>query len=142
MSQSDDKSIVYQILGYLESLKGTLSEGDSAKLDGAVDTIESIFDVSIKSVDSFKDYSYYPVTFNQIFDKGIETLKPRCFGETLIEAESNPKFNAFFNVVSEKGYYDNIDPDSIEYMTRHSKLIQKFNEKVSDTSAGKFLEYA
>lgn len=128
-----DKTLVYHILGYLDSLKSTLPAESVEPLNGALSTLEEVFGVSTKSPEDFKEYSYHPVTFANIFDKGVSALRPRSFQDTLTEAEANPKFTAFYDMVKEKGYYDGVEPDSIEYLLRHSKLIQKFNEKVSDS---------
>jgi len=139
-----DKTLIYGILGYLLLLKSSLPSNDSEQLDLAVGILESVFGVSTSSVEDFKEHSYHPVSFSQIYDKGVEAMIPQTYKNTLEEVENNPKFEAFFNMVSEKGYYDGVDIDSLEYMTRHAKLIQKFKEKVNDNAPGSssFLEKA
>jgi len=131
-----DKTLIYGILGYLLLLKSSLPENDSEQLETAVSILESVFNVNTTSVEDFKEHSHHPITLTQIYEKGIEGLSPQTYKNNLQEVENNPKFEAFVNMVSEKGYYDGVEVDSLEYMKRHAKLIQKFKEKVNDNAPG------
>jgi hypothetical protein len=134
--KSNDSILIYQILGYFASLKSSVSAEDSERLAGVVSTLESIFKISTTSPADFENFSYLPVTLPQIVEKGTQALNPLTYKANLAEVESNPKFNSFVAMVSDKGYYDGVEEGSIEYMQRHAKLIQKFKEKVGDNTPG------
>lgn len=53
---------------------------------------------------------------------------------SLAEAKTNPKFDAFVDVVVKKGYFEGTEEGSIDYLKRQSKLINKFKEKAQQSA--------
>jgi small glutamine-rich tetratricopeptide repeat-containing protein alpha len=124
MSQNQ---IIYQIVEYLAGLKSQ-SNVNSENIDLITATLKSEFEVS-QTPDNFTNLSYYPSGLSEIVESGVKALNLQTFSESLVEAESNPKFDAFVEVVEKKGYFQGTEKGSLEFLMRQAKLIKKFKEK-------------
>lgn len=119
--------VVYSILSYLQAQKTAETSDD---IDTAISLLENAFGMSLSTSSDFKTYSYYPTRLSTIFEDGVNASKLTTYGDRNSAVENNPKFVAFFDAVSEKGYFEGTTEDSVEYLSRHAKLIQKFNERM------------
>jgi small glutamine-rich tetratricopeptide repeat-containing protein alpha len=124
MSQNQ---VIYQIVEYLSGLKSQ-NNVSSEKIDLITSTLQSEFGIS-QSPENFTNLSYYPAGLVEIVESGVKSLNLQTFSESLVEAESNPKFDAFVEVVEKKGYFQGTEKGSLEYLSRQAKLIKKFKEK-------------
>ncbi len=130
MSQAQ---ILFQIVEYLQGLKiqnGVSSDG----IDAITSLIETEFSQP-QSAESFTKFSFYPLGLAEIFDAGVKSLGLQSCADSLAEAKSNPKFDAFVDVVVKKGYFEGTEEGSIEYLKRQAKLINKFKEKAQQSAA-------
>lgn len=131
-SMSDNKALIYNIVSYLNSLRASMDDVDSTRLENVTKDLEDIFQVSSDSVDDFMNFSFPTTNLPQIFESGVNTTGASSFGSVLENAQKNPKYQPFVDMVTSKGYFDGTEPNSIEYLQRQSKLIQKFLEKVAN----------
>eukprot|EP01038_Epipyxis_sp_PR26KG_P007443 gene7443-10141_t len=81
--------------------------------------------------DSFKQFSLSPNELPEIINSGINSLDIKPYSKNLELARNNPKFESFLDVVVKKGYFEGTEEDSVEYLKRKAKLIQKFKEKAA-----------
>lgn len=123
MSQSQ---LVFHFIEYLTSLKG--QDGHTAdSIDTIVGLLEAEFPSSAQNAANFAANSYYPTALTDVYGAGVKGFK--TYTQSFEEAKSNPKFDAFVDVVVKKGYFEGTSEGSIEYLHRHAKLINKFKEK-------------
>lgn len=130
-----DNKIIYNIVAYLDSLTTSLSsEEEKANVAKAASLLESTFGISLSSPEDFKALSFYP----QLLPLDNKLTKTYLDIESNISLDSNAskKFQVFYDAVKAKGYYNDengkeLDESSIEYLKRHSKLLQKFQDSMS-----------
>jgi small glutamine-rich tetratricopeptide repeat-containing protein alpha len=127
---SDQQRILYSIVAYLKSLKQDGEEGES--LDVTIGLLESSFSVQDTS-DNFLN-SYTTTSLSDIFTAGVTSLNLRTASEALESVQNDPKFGAFLDLVTKKGYFNDTEIGSTEYLKRQMKLVVKFQEKAA--SAG------
>lgn len=124
--------ILTSIIEYLQGLQ----QNDGANADN-IETIVSLMQEEFGLEDtpeSFQKNSYYPVGLQDIFESGLQSTKAQTYGTAYGIAKSNPKFEPFVEVVKSKGYFDGTEPDTVEYMKRQSKLINKFKQKAASSA--------
>jgi small glutamine-rich tetratricopeptide repeat-containing protein alpha len=125
---SNNEQLIYHIARYIQSLKGSSSNGLSDEEITEISTIlESRFPVD-DSVTNFETLSYYPVGLKEIFDAGVEKLQLQSTRESYVKAQTDPKFASFVDMVTQKGFYNDCEENSLEYLQRRAKLVQKFNQ--------------
>lgn len=125
-----DNKVLYNIISYLNSIKD-VNATNSGDVQTAIDLLESSFGISLSSPTDYEAYALSPSIFPAIFHEGSKSLKAKSFNEIVAEVKDNPKFQSFFDAVSQKGYFEGTEKDSVEYMQRYTKLIQKFNERMN-----------
>ncbi len=123
----------YAILTYLE----TRLEAHPA-LASAISVLEQELSVRRDSAEDFSTRSYYPTGLEAIFQAGTEKLALVHPKDALSNAQKDGKFEAFVDAVAKKGFFNNVEVGSVEYLQRQAKLVNKFKEKsapaVSDTA--------
>lgn len=129
-----DSQIIFHILEYLNSLKAVGANADS--IDTITSLLESEFSVSYNA-ESFQQYSTYPVDLAAIIEAGKASLKAKSFVEMEVDAKANPKFGAFYDTVVSRGYFNNSEEGSLEYLQRYAKLVSKFHEKAATAGPSK-----
>jgi small glutamine-rich tetratricopeptide repeat-containing protein alpha len=127
---ADQQRILYSIVNYLKSLKQDGEEAES--LDVTIGLLESNFGVEDTS-DNFLN-SYSTTSLSDIFNAGVTSLNLRTASEALESVQNDPKFGAFLDLVTKKGYFNDTEIGSTEYLKRQMKLVVKFQEKAA--SAG------
>lgn len=121
----------FLVLEYLNSLKADAIYSDKADaIDTVVGLLEGEFPDAKQDAENFKNYSYYPVSLDDIVNAGIERLELVAYSESVDSVITSPKFVAFLDVVVKKGFFEGTEEGSLEYLQRHAKLIQKFREKM------------
>lgn len=119
----------FLVLEYLSSLKA--ENGDKVDaIDTVLGLLEEQFPSAKQVVENFEDYSYYPVSLDDIIEAGVSKLELATYKDTAESVKSNPKFEAFLDVVVNKGFFNGTEEGSMEYAQRYAKLIQKFQEKM------------
>lgn len=73
--------------------------------------------------------SFFPTGLADLVESGIEATGAAKYGENEQEMADHAKFQAFLKTVSDRGYFKGAEPDSIEYLKRHAKVISKFKAK-------------
>jgi len=119
------------MIKYLQGMK----DADASKVSIACEALSGIFDVSTESTQDFKDLHYYPSTMEDIFKAGVEKLGVRPYQKSL-EAMESDQFTAFVESVAKKNIYKDLDPDSVEYMTVHAKVMAKYMQKKGASGVG------
>ena len=125
---SDQAKLLYSIVQYLRSIEKDAVESKFFEL------IESANSVEI-STDNFSDSSYYPLTLQEIFDKGVSTLSCETPAEALSSVQGNSKFESFVSVVAKKGFFIGAEEGGVEYLQRQAKLVQKFKSRQDNEAA-------
>jgi small glutamine-rich tetratricopeptide repeat-containing protein alpha len=134
---SSQDQVNFLVAEYLSSLKAK-NPGSSDALDTVIQLLQDEFPTCNQSdVDNFKSNSFYPRELGEIVDAGVKSLGLQSFDEASERAKANSKFDAFFDVVVAKGYFQGCEDDSVEYLQRYAKLIKKFQEKSGKTAASK-----
>ena len=129
---SNPDQVKFLVVEYLSGLRA-IAHSDA--LDTVINLLQEQFPCADQDdAELFKSNSFYPVELGDIIDAGTKSLNLQNVTESAEEAKNNSKFDAFFNVVVQKGYFNGTEPDSVEYLQRYAKLIKKFQEK-SLTSA-------
>jgi small glutamine-rich tetratricopeptide repeat-containing protein alpha len=114
----------YAIVTYLE----TLVEENPA-VAGAISILEQELGVRRDSAEDFSARSFFPTGLDSIFSAGVEKLSGEHPGNALAAAQADPKFAAFVDAVTKKGFFKNCEEGSVEYLQRQAKLVKKFKEK-------------
>lgn len=131
MSQAQ---LVYHFIEFLTGLKG--QDGHSTdNIDTIVGLLEAEFPSSAQTPANFTANSYYPTSLTDVYGAGVKGFK--TYSQSHEEAKSNPKFDAFVDVVVKKGYFEGTSEGSLEYLHRHAKLINKFKEKSAASAPSK-----
>jgi len=124
----------YAIISYLE----TQVEAHPA-LAAAISVLEQELEVRRDSSEDFSSRSFYPTGLDTIFNAGVEKLSATHPANALAAAQTDPKFGGFVDAVTKKGFFNNVEVGSVEYLQRQAKLVNKFKEKsapvVVDTAA-------
>lgn len=135
----DDKAAVYLALELLRSKQDKLSPEGAAALEAHVNGLEELLGVSTSSPENFKTYSYFPKTLSDVLSVGAnnpdEAVRIAPYRETLETAQRNPTFQSFVDLVSQRGFFEGVEPDSMDYLKRNAKLIAKFAQKVNSEKA-------
>mmetsp|Transcript_17821 Transcript_17821/g.18570 ORF Transcript_17821/g.18570 Transcript_17821/m.18570 type:complete len:405 (-) Transcript_17821:40-1254(-) len=127
------KKIAYNVLQYLQGIKEKYSEispDNNSSIDLTCQYLENIFQFNLNSTDNFKELSYYPLTIDELVTAGVEKLNTEPYGTRLEKISTNSKFQVFVDTVAKRGYFEGAEPDSIEYLKRHSKVLAKFQTKM------------
>ena len=126
MSVSDDL-VLYNVARYIESLKGkSLSLINEEKLNQLIEVFNNLIP---DNSESFQAYSYHPTTIPEIFSAGIEQLQVKSTSENVALVETDPRYEQFVQMVTEKGFFEGCEEGSLEYLQRQSKLVYKYNQK-------------
>ena len=159
--KESDKGALYLALEMIRNVQDSLSTEDAAVVDSHVNDLESLLGVSTSNADDFKNYSYFPSSLSDVLAASTNTnlssappsggggggggggavvvnatddrLLP--YNKSLDRAQSQPAFQSFVDLVSQKGFFNGVEPDSVEYFQRNAKLIAKFSQKVKAESA-------
>lgn len=122
---------IFSIVEYLNSLK---AEKTTDLIDSLAFQIQEAFSIST-TPETFKTLSYSPVGLQEIFNAGVKSLNLKHYDDALIDAQQNPKFEAFVAAVTKKGYFDGTEEGSLEYYQRYSKLIYRFKDKATASTS-------
>lgn len=66
-----------------------------------------------------------------IFTAGVASTNSSTYQTRLKECSANKKFPPFLDAVIAKKYYEGVEENSIEYLERHAKVLNKFASKMS-----------
>lgn len=125
------------VCSFIEFLQAQKSDGvNSDNIDLIVSTLEEEFDLT-QQAEVFQNCSYFPAGLSDIFEAGTSALKLPTYAESLSVAQNDPKFEAFVDVVKNKGYFDGAEEGSVEYLKRNAKLVKKFIEKKAKAAPNK-----
>lgn len=125
---SSDRKIDYLILTYLSSLK---TESNSENIDVACQCIATALGLDISSTAEFQEHSYFPTDLGEIVGAGVKSIGAVTYKESLQQLQQDPKFVAFVDTCTRKGYFNGVDLNSLEYIQRNAKLMKKFREKTA-----------
>ena len=131
---SADKEVAYAILEFLESRKDL----NPSAIEEAIGSVGKAFDVNLESAEDYAEYGLFPAgsKFEDIVAAGknklgmVDNLK-----KAVTDAESDENYAAFFESVSKKGFFNDTEEGSKEYLARQSKLVKKFQEKAQGGGA-------
>jgi small glutamine-rich tetratricopeptide repeat-containing protein alpha len=129
-------SLKYQVAVFLKRLASENSYNSDLQ------TVSNLIFSALEIEDnerSFNEYSLYPLTLAEIYDRGVDTLKASTLQQSLQELDEDPKYKAFVELVSAK-YFDGAEPGSLEYMQRQARLVKKYKEKKSTNPSKESLE--
>lgn len=130
MSEISANATNFAIVQYLANLKG--AEGiNSEKLQEAIVALQEVFNVNPDSVEDFKSHSLSPFDLHDLVVAGCKSVDVEPYNQALTSAQANPKFDPFMETVIKKGYFKDVETDSMEYLQRHAKVMMKFREKVN-----------
>lgn len=126
-----EKSLVFAFAEYMRSKN---VDGNNENISTIVQLLEKEFGVE-EVVENFMSLSYYPTSLESVFSAGVEKLGLKNYSESLSAAEGNPKYDAFVDVVRQKGYYDGAEEGSLDFTKRHAKLLHKFKAKAQESGS-------
>jgi small glutamine-rich tetratricopeptide repeat-containing protein alpha len=134
MDEQKDNQLALSIVQYLLSTKDKLGN-NSENIDVACQCICSAFGINAENPTDFKSLSLFPTTLPEIFDAGVAALDAKTYESRERDMNGNSKFPAFVETVAKRGYFEGADPNSIEYLKRHAKVMVKFQNKVEQKSS-------
>ena len=135
MASGNSKKLIFSIIEQLQALKSSAVDGEN--VDVACQCIATAFGADVSSTDEFKANSFYPRELNEIFNAGVSTLGLQSYEDNSKLCQSNPKFAAFMQMLTNRHFFDGAEVGSLEYLKRHAKALAKFNEKMNNTSDDK-----
>ncbi|CAM9696676.1 unnamed protein product, partial [Phaeothamnion confervicola] len=124
------------VLAFLEFLKrvdrGSLV--DASQLDDAIASLEASFGV-IGDAEDDENFSYKPLTLEEVYAAGIRSLNAKSFAAQLKEARGNETFHTLVKSVTAKGYFKGVEEGTPEYQDRLAKLVFKFQQRIKAPTA-------
>lgn len=126
--KSSTKIILYQIVRFIQSVK---DNKNANSINEACRLLGDAFDFDLSSSENFHNLSYYPNDLSEIFDAGVSSLGIKTYDENLESVQHENKYDAFIQAISSKGYFAGVEKDSVEYLERNAKAIQKFKTKLA-----------
>lgn len=121
-----DRRIPYLVLNYLNSLR---TDSNAENIDTACQCISAALNVDINSTSEFQEFSLYPLSLDEIVDAGTKASGASTYSALVDQFRDDPKFRAFSDTCSKKGYFKGVEEGSIEYFQRNAKLVKKYKEK-------------
>lgn len=111
-----------------QTLAKMKTESNAADIEATTNLLQKLFEISLDDPSDFGSFNYYPCTLEELVEAGVSAKKAKCYFDA-VDAVEGPKFNSFVESVQKKGVYKDLTEGSVEYMTVHSKVIAKFNQK-------------
>lgn len=133
MSSQAERELGYHIIKYLESQTDESSDANKPSVLELSQSLAKLFDVNTKSVDDFLSLEYYHSDISQILAAGVASLEAGHFPSDLLEAQNNPKFEPFANIIKSRKYFDGSTEGTLEHLRRQSRVLSKFREKYPKT---------
>ena len=127
-SETDKKKAAFQIVKYLESAK---PEGNGEEIDAAIATISKCFGVDVNSKEDFGSCYYFSSSLPALIDAGAKATNSETYEQMRASVEKNPKWEAYLSSVKKTVYFDGVEEDSLAYLERYVKVLQKFKTKLS-----------
>jgi len=127
MISQEDKEIGYHIIKYFESLNDELPVETKKLMIETNKSLSTFFDVNTKSIDDFLNLDYI-TDLPQILKNGVSSTEAGHFESDLIEAQMNPKFPPFYDIITSRKYFEGCTEGTLEHLRRRSRVLSKFRE--------------
>jgi small glutamine-rich tetratricopeptide repeat-containing protein alpha len=127
---SEDQRSGQVVLSFLHGLR---SSSNGAQVDEAVNAVSALLGIDSATA-AFEEHSYFPTKASDIISAGAASLGLKTYRDNLTAVKNDPKFAAFVETVSKKGYFHGVEEGSLEYLQRNAKLIHKFIEKTTSSA--------